>query len=196
MEETQSKVHVTRFVGEVEDWPPSVEAARPTICVCCGAPARDGHRVVLQGHGLRERQQRGPANATAPPECALIRVRRYLCRNCDAVLTVLPATAQAFKHFSGAAIAMALALSGLCGESANAVRRRVNDWKPGAGARGWRSLGRWARDAGAGAMFAGLKLEAGAGLSRIAQALCGHAPPQAREAPIHQQAFIGSAHVG
>lgn len=121
--------------------------------------------------------------------------RRYLCRACAAVMTVLPATAQPLRHFSGAAMAMALALWGMAGESASEVRRRVNDWKPGPGARGWRALSRWARAAGAGALFASLGLGADAPLERVAQALCGHAPVAARGASFHEQAFVGAAHV-
>lgn len=115
-------------------------------------------------------------------------------------MTVLPAAAQAFKHFSGAAVAMALALWGLGGQSARRVRVQVNDWRPGPGARGWRSLARWARAAAAGKLFAGLGLRGVAGTprelaTRVAQALCGHAPPDERQGPIQDQAFIGAAHV-
>lgn len=155
---------------------------------------------MVQGHGLRERQQRGPPASHSSPGCAVIVVRRYVCTACGAVMTVLPAAAQAFKHFSGAAVAMALALWGLCGESARGVRARVNDWRPGAGARGWRSLGRWARAAAQGELFAGLALGGCEGTpreqaTRVAQALCGHAPPDARQGSFDAQAFVGAAHV-
>ena len=174
--------------------------ARPAACVGCRVAAYAGARVVVQGHGLRERQQRGPATPGAPAECAVILVRRYQCTDCGAVMTVLPAAAQAFKHFSGAAVAMALALWGLGGQSARRVREQVNDWRPGPGARGWRSLARWARAAAARKLFAGLGLQGVVGPSRelatrVAQALCGHAPPEARQGPIHEQAFVGAAHV-
>jgi hypothetical protein len=156
--------------------------------------------VVVQGHGVRERQQRGPATTLGPAACAVVAVRRYRCTACDAVMTVLPATAQAFRHFSGAAIAMAMALWGLGGESARRVRERVNDARPGPGARGWRSLARWAGAAAEGRLFAGLQLQGATGTpreraARVAQALCGHAPPAARQGPVHDQAFVGAAHV-
>lgn len=160
--------------------------------------AYEGARVVVQGHGLRERQQRGPQAPNAPSECVVILVRRYLCTACETVMTVLPPTAQGFKHFSGAAMALALALWGLGGESARRVRERVDDWKPGAGARGWRSLDRWAKGAAQGVLFAGLALRGVEGrpreqATRAAQALCGHAPPGSRNTAIHEQAFIGAA---
>lgn len=151
---------------------------------------------MIHGHGLRERQQRGPESAAGPPQGVVLRVRRYLCKACEAVMTVLPATAQPGRHFSGEAIALALALWGLCGESAAHVRRLVNDWRPGPGARGWRSLARWRGAAAAGPLFRGLGLAPGADAVRVAQALAGHAPAQARGAPIHEQAFAGAAHVG
>lgn len=126
--------------------------------------------------------------------------RRYLCKGCGAVLTVLPASAQPRKHFSGAAIALALALWGLCGLSAAQVRAVVSDWvHTGASARGWRSLARWARQAARGELFTSLEARA-EGLprqvaQRLAQALCGHAPPEVRAQALGSQAFHGACHV-
>ena len=77
--------------------------------------------MVLHGHGLVERQQRGPAAPGQEAVCAVIFVRRYLCTACDTVMRVLPGSSVARKHFSGAAIALALALWGLCGKSAREV---------------------------------------------------------------------------
>jgi hypothetical protein len=132
----------------------------------------------------------------------VIVVRRYRCKLCGAVMTVLPSLAQPLKHFSGGAIALALALWGLCGKSAEAVREQVNDWRTtGPGARGWRSLSRWATDASSGVLFAGLKLIAVSGdaiarAARISQALCGWAPSEQRTQALAAQAFAGAAHVG
>jgi hypothetical protein len=114
-------------------------------------------------------------------------------------MTVVPAQAQALKHFSGAAIALALALWG-SGVSARLVRLRVNDWKPGPSARGWTSLWRWARAAAAGELFGGLGLRDVTGgpqqkAVRVGQALRGWCPTWARELPPEAQAFLGSRHV-
>jgi hypothetical protein len=69
-------------------------------------------------------------------------------------MIVLPAIAQPLKHFSGGAIATALALWGLCGESAALVRSQINDWQvAGHAARGWRALARWALDGAQGKLF-------------------------------------------
>jgi hypothetical protein len=123
--------------------------------------------------------------------------RRYRCTGCGAVMTVLPAPAQPRKHFSGAAISLALALWGLCGWSAAQVREAVSDWvHTGPSARGWRSLSRWAGQLAQGRLFATLALTAEGGArqvaARAAQALCGHAPPQVRGQGLEAQAFAGA----
>jgi hypothetical protein len=116
------------------------------------------------------------------------------------VLTVLPASAQPRKHFSGAAIALALALWSLCGWSAQQVREAVSDWaRTGAAARGWRSLARWAAQVQEGGLFAWVAM-AGApsppeAAARAAQALCGQAPVEARRWHLAHQAFAGACHV-
>lgn len=116
-------------------------------------------------------------------------------------MTVLPASAQPYKHFSGAAIALALALWGLCQSSAAQVREAVSDWAhTGAAARGWRSLSRWAEEVSEGKLFAGLHAAA-VGTARqqaerAAQALCGHAPAEVRHLGLDCQAFAGASHVG
>lgn len=130
----------------------------------------------------------------------MLECRRYQCQGCGAVLTVLPAAAQPRKHFSGAAIALALALWGLCGLSARQVREAVSDWAcTGAAARGWRSLARWAAQVEGARLFAGVAM-AGAtspreAAARAAQALCGHAPAEARRLHLAHQAFAGACHV-
>jgi hypothetical protein len=156
--------------------------------------------VWVQGHGLVRRQQRGPPGPEEAARTQVVRCRRYRCTACRAVLTVLPASAVPSKHFSGAAIALALALWGVVGLSACKVRQAVNDWKHlGAAARGWRTLVRWASQVATGKLFASLGVcrtgrprEAAA---RAAQALCGWAPPQERGMALPWQAFSGASHV-
>lgn len=155
----------------------------------------------VQGHGLVARQQRGPAAPGESPRTQVVECRRYRCQACGAVMTVLPASAVPRKHFSGAAIALALALWGLCGMSASQVRQCVNDWKLlGSATRGWRSLVRWARQVATGELFAELGATAAVGrarevAARAAQALCGWAPQQARGLELPWQAFVGASHV-
>ena len=190
-----------RFRAEVKFWPPSVEEARPSKCALCGLAAYDGLRVVLHGHGLVCRCQRGPHKPGEEPVCEEVLARRYRCTACKTVMRVLLASSVARKHFSGAAIALALTLWGLCGKSAREVRELVSDQKQlGACARGWLSLERWARDLAAGRLFAGLGLEGFAGTprevaARAAQALIGWAPLAAQEAAPEAAAFTGASYV-
>ena len=123
-----------------------MEAARPGCCPACGAASRPlGLGVVLVGHGVRERQVRGPAAAGSRGVTTMIRIRRYRCRGCEAVTTVVPKAIAARRHFSAAAIGLALALFA-GGASGRQVRERV------AGADGlwwsWPSLRRWIDAAG------------------------------------------------
>ena len=139
---------------------PTVDDARPKHCVRCAVGCREGGGLRIYGHGVIERQQRGPAEPDAEPTCETVLIRRYLCTACLALMCVESESSTPSKHFSGAAIGLALALWS-AGKSAAEVRGAVNDWKvQGAAARGWRSLTRWARDAAAGKLFAWLGLGA------------------------------------
>jgi hypothetical protein len=156
--------------------------------------------VRIHGHGLVQRQQRGPPGPGQPARTQVLACRRYQCQGCRAVWTVLPASAVARKHFSAAAIALALALWGLCGLGVEQVRGLVNDWKhTGAMPGRWRSLGRWAEQVAAGSLFSTLEVHVeGAArtvAARAAQVLCGHAPPAQRGQPLAWQAFVGASHV-
>ncbi|WP_239014430.1 hypothetical protein [Archangium violaceum] len=113
----------------------------------------------IHGHGLVQRQQRGPPGPGQPARTQVLACRRYQCQGCGAVWTVLPASAVARKHFSAAAIALALALWGLCGLGVEQVRGLVNDWKhTGAMPGRWRSLGRWAEQVATGSLFSALEV--------------------------------------
>jgi hypothetical protein len=192
---------VVRFEGDVKNWPPPVDEGRPKRCVACGRGAYEGGALGIHGHGLVERQQRGPPTPDGAPECRVVLCRRYRCKPCGAVMRVVPPSVSRRKHFSGEAIAFALALWALCGLGAQVVRRRTSDWtRRGDSARGWRSLARWARQLRARELFGALHLGAVADgpravAARAAQALCGHAPLAWRSAPLEHQAFAGARHV-
>ena len=81
--------------------------------------------MVLVSHGLRDRQIRGPAEPSAQPETQVVRVRRYRCRRCGGLTTVLPQGLTARRHYSASAIDLALCLHGLRGMSVGETRRRV-----------------------------------------------------------------------
>ncbi len=106
-----------------------------------------GRALVLHGHGVRTRQQLGPRTAEGAPEVPELTVRRYRCLACGCVCSVVPRGVLPRKHYSGGAIALALALWAVLRWSPPAVRGRVSPFKrvgPSA-ARSWHSLLRWGR---------------------------------------------------
>ena len=111
---TRSTPRILHHTLDVKGWlasPPSPEAARPGACPDCGTPSRPtGGRLGLHGHGLRDRQLRGPVDASGPPTCIVIACRRYCCVSCGAILTVVPRGGAPRRHYGHAAIAMALTL--------------------------------------------------------------------------------------
>jgi hypothetical protein len=93
------------------------------------------------------------------------------------------------RHYSQAAISLALALWGLMAMPAEEVRQRVCAWRvQGMVSTGWSTLRRWARASRA---VAGLTLREAA--ARAAQVAVGRAPPGERGAPLWAQAFAGGA---
>jgi hypothetical protein len=153
-------IHSRLGVKSWERGPPSPEAVRPSGCPACGAASRPpGRRLNLVGHGLRDRQLRGPPAVGSPPAVAVVRVRLYLCVECGAVMTVVPREVVARRHFSAPAIGLAMALFGVAEFAAHEVRRRVSPWSvvgPTAAA-GWLTLRRWLRAARRGELFAAVR---------------------------------------
>jgi hypothetical protein len=174
---------------------PTPEEARPASCVVCGAAAREpGRALGIVGHGVRDRQQRGPVAADAAPRVTTILVRRYLCLGCDAIMTVVPREVEPRRHYSRPAIALALARLGLLGETAAAARRAVCAW-PMATTPGWPALRRWVAAARRGMLFASLAALGGSAAAiaaRVAQAAMGHAPPSVRGAGALALVFAGA----
>jgi hypothetical protein len=171
--------------------PPSVDEARPGACVVCGAASRPtGGKLVLHGHGLRDRQVRGPTDADTVPTWVVIACRRYTCTACDATMTVVPRGIAPRRHYGHAAIAMALALWAIVDAPVADIRRRVCAWRHSHEAPStWPTLRRWAHAAHAAIGDASLALEVAA--ARAAQIAIGRAPPDARHAPRWAQAFAG-----
>jgi len=167
---------------DVKIWmqrPPSVEEARPARCPRCHAAGRPaGGALGLHGHGLRDRQVRGPLDVAAVSTTAVIACRRYLCVGCGAVVTVVPRGIEPRRHYGRAAICLALALWALGGQPTTVVRARVGAW-PSREATSWRAVRRWAEAVASGAwswcaVAAGLAPRSAA--ARAAQIAAGHAP--------------------
>ena len=183
---------------DVKAWlqrPPTVEETRPGQCPCCASASRPiGGLLGLHGHGLRDRQVRGPPAISAPSTTRVIACRRYRCVTCDAVVTVVPLGIEPRRHYGRAAICLALALWALGGQSTARVRDRVGAWT-GCTTTSWRALRQWAEAAAAGAWTwcgaaAGLPTHAAA--ARAAQIAVGRAPP-GTPGPIGAQAYVGGA---
>ena len=135
---------------------PSVDRMRPGRCPCCGVASRPlGEGLRLHGHGIRLRQMLGPAEALGAPAMLEVACRRYLCVACKAVVLVVPITMLAGRRYSASAIAQALALFGLEGQSPARIRGRTSPDKiVGATAStGWASLDRGATAYGAASSF-------------------------------------------
>lgn len=146
-----SGINVKKWAEKV----PSVEAARPGCCSRCNAPSRPlGTALVLVGHGLRERQVRGPADSQAPPQITTIAVRRYRCRLCGGLTTVLPQGLTARRHYSASAIGLSLCLYGMQRLSLTETRRRVCAWRVGFEPERWTTLPKWIAAIDAGRLFA------------------------------------------
>lgn len=195
-----SAVKVVHSTLECKFWllkTPSVDEVRPAWCPACKAAAREpGRSLGIIGHGLRERQLRGPIEVTAAPTVEILLVRRYLCRRCSAVITVVPREVEPRRHYSRPALAMALALLGLCAQSAASIRRAVSPWRVTATS-GWAALRRWVDAVRRGALFPSAATPPEASsiqiAERVAQVALSHAPPTMRGAPQIALVFAGAA---
>jgi len=178
---TRSTSHIVHHALDVKSWlaaPPSADAARPASCTC-GAPSRPtGGLLGLHGHGLRERQLRGPTAVDGSPTTMTLVCRRYRCTHCSAVLTVVPRGVAPFKHYGFAAIAMALALWLIVREPVREVRRRVCAWQvTRESTSSWPTLRRWRAAMG----------------ERFAQLAIGRASPHAASRERWALAFAGGS---
>jgi hypothetical protein len=115
-----------------------------------------GRRLVLVGHGLRERLVLGPRGLDESSEIRSAWVRRYRCRRCDAITTVVPRGIARRHAYGVVAIVLALGKWAVEERSAREVRGEVSPFGivGTTAATGWASLGRWAR--GAARLFPGL----------------------------------------
>jgi hypothetical protein len=193
--EAQSNPFVADLGTFVKSWidaPPSVDAVRPAHCEQCGSASRPvGRSLVVVGHGVRERQLRGPPLPGAVATDLVIWIRRYLCLHCKSTMTVGPPVMAPRRQYSRAAIAWALALLGVVGLRPSEIRRRVSSWHHRVETYGWRTLHRWV--AAATLIFPHLVIAIGDPADtarRLGELLCGPAPPDDAEARAHR-AFVG-----
>jgi hypothetical protein len=159
-----------------------------------------GGGIQLQGHGSRERQIRGPCETGARAALVEVVARRYRCVPCGAVLIVVPCEVRGRRVYTASAIGLALALWGLLGATAAQVRQRVCPAAVlgAAGATGWETLRRWARDIRGRRLFPsspdpGPSVSLRGVAARAATVLAASADPTTRALPIEHRAFLGAA---
>ena len=153
----------------------------------------------MHGHGLRERQMLGPQAPLAEPVAANVPCRRYLCRNCDAVVLVVPGAMLPRRWYSASAIAQALALFGLEQKSHAEIRRQTSPFKivGTTAVAGWATLCRWSDAVRRGRLFFGVRgcpdeFTRRQVAERAATTIGSRAPPPV-EASLTVRAFVGAA---
>jgi hypothetical protein len=182
---------------DVNSWAvdlPDVAAVRPSLCPECGAAGRPlGRKLGIVGHGVRDRQVRGPAAPGVRASMRLVRARRYRCRGCSAVLVVVPRGVLARRHFAAGAIALAL-LRYSQGARVADIRRELGGQGDTAA---WPTMRRWARAAASVRLWKcvrasppdwGLRRRA----ERAAMTLLAHAPATASTMSVDARVFIGA----
>jgi hypothetical protein len=151
--ETRSKLRIVHCAVDVKSWAkqlPSVEAARPGRCPCCGAAGRpEGHAKAIVGHGLRERLVYGPLSPGDGSSIRSLLGRRYRCLRCRAVLLVLPRCVGRRLLYTLFSIVLALARWAVDAMPLHDVRAVISPFRVvgAAAAVGWASPLRWVRHA-------------------------------------------------
>lgn len=160
MTKTRSTSRVLHAAVEIKSWlgrTPSAAEVRPAACVACKAPSCPiGGPIQLVGHGLRQRQVLGPVEVGGVPAALVVLVRRYLCRVCGAVMTVVPRGVVPGRVYGALAIVVALALWAIQGLASAGIRARVSPWPHVADPRQWAMPARWVDAVARGGLLAGV----------------------------------------
>ena len=198
-----SKTRIVHSRLDLKFWTdgvPAVEAVRPSQCTECGAASRcPGRALTVVGHGVRERQLRGPLEVDGEPVELAVRTRRFRCRKCRAVMVVVPAQVLRYRLFSSVAIALALSLFGISRLSPARVRERISPWhQVGATAvRHWQTLRRWVRSVQVGELLpvrATRDQKPWKAAASVVHMLSAQAPPSTRSLSVAHQAVSGVLH--
>lgn len=186
------KIWVTDF--------PSVSAVRPAHCSRCGAAScPHGQSIVLRGHGIRQRQVRGPLDATGEPQLIVITVRRYRCVRCGGITTVFPRGLARRQYYSASAIGLALLLFGHQQQPVRQIRQRVSPWRLSFESPDrWTTLSRWLGAIEAGRLFQEVRPAAPGCPARLraqraASTLLSFAPSTVSQDSLEERVFAGAA---
>jgi hypothetical protein len=129
----------------------------------------------------------------------VVRVRRYRCQRCGAVLTVAPRETATARLYTLSAVVWALALFGVSRLSEPEVRRCTSPWRvvgPSA-VRRWISLRRWVAAVRQGRLLRRLArppdgCTARRAAEQIAIGAAAHASPTLASLPLPARAFHGA----
>jgi hypothetical protein len=110
--------------------------------------------VVIVGHGLVERQVLGPQTPGGAPEAVVLKLRRYRCRACKAVLIVGPRGLLPGRLYGASAISLAFVAYGH-GATGREVRAQTSPSRRvgGSAVERWQTLVRWLDAARRGELF-------------------------------------------
>lgn len=113
-----------------------------------------GGRLVIVGHGLVERQVLGPQAPGGAAEAVVMKLRRYRCRACKAVLIVGPRGLLPRRLYGAGAISLAFAAYGR-GATGRKVRAQTSPSHVvgGSAVERWLTLVRWIEAARRGELF-------------------------------------------
>ena len=161
----------------------SVDEHRPACCSAWDTPVRQGGRLRIYGHGLRDRLALGPVANGEKPSIKTLKLRRYRCLACKAVMTVGPAVLLRRFLYTATAIAWALSLWAVDLVAVAKLRPLVSphaSWSADR-PRSWSSLTRWIERAQAGALWSGVSAITETGrrpaARRVVEILRGLGPP-------------------
>lgn len=203
MSDTAATSHVVYFDLDVKSWVramPGVREARPACCPRCRTPSvLPDEQIVVQGHGVRERQHWGPPEPEGAAEVGSLIERRYRCTQCRAVIGVRPRGVLPHRRYTAAAIALALWLWAIELASDRAVREKTSP-RPTTGMsrpERWTTLRRWAKAARDGKLWSRVRAEATWTLrqcaERVARTLAGFTDLEV--ACERQRVFLGAARI-
>jgi len=132
------------------------------------------------------------------PGVLVLRVRRYRCRGCGAITTVLPRGLIARRYYSGGALSLGLLLLGVRGQSMHQVRGAVCAWQVSFESAGqWNTVSKWLRAVSEKRLYPqvrpwppafGFRQRA----ERVATTLLSYAPASLDPLGLEEQVFVGA----
>lgn len=156
-QQAESPLRFVDFGVGVKFWskhPPDVATARPARCPVCGTPSEADGRVVLHGHGQRERHVVNAVDSDHAERLEL-KLRRYACQRCKSIIVVGPRGLLSGRLYTAMAIGLALWLWAVRKQSDAAVRVSscAVDYRGLSRPERWTTLRRWARAARDGGLW-------------------------------------------